>query len=262
MQRLELWGGIECTINRVGDRYFDQLERSGHARRTEDLERIASLGIRTLRYPLLWERTAPRATGEPDWRWTDERVQRLREVGISPIAGLVHHGSGPAHTSLLDEGFATGLAEYAGRVAARYPWIEAFTPVNEPLTTARFSGLYGVWYPHRHDDRSFVRALLVQCRATVLSMQAIRRVTPTARLIATDDLGFTRSTPQMRYQADFDNERRWLAWDLLCGRVDAHHPLTPYLLQSGASEAELAWFIEHACKPDIVGINHYLTSDR
>lgn len=262
MERLQLWGGIECTVNRVGDRWFDQLERNGHARRAEDLDRIAGLGIRTLRYPILWERVAPRATEEPDWRWTDERMQRLRELGISPIAGLVHHGSGPAHTNLLDAGFATGLAAYAGQVAARYPWIEAFTPVNEPLTTARFSGLYGVWYPHRHDDRSFVRALLVQCRATVLSMQAIRRVTPKAKLVATDDLGFTRSTAQLQYQADFDNERRWLAWDLLCGRVDAHHPLRAFLLQSGAAEAELAWFIEHACRPDIVGINHYLTSDR
>lgn len=262
MERLQLWGGIECTVNRVRDRWLDQLERNGHARRTEDLERIAGLGIRTLRYPLLWERTVRRAGEEPHWRWTDERMQRLRELGIRPIAGLVHHGSGPAHTNLLDEGFATGLAEYAGQVAARYPWIDAFTPVNEPLTTARFSGLYGLWYPHRHDDRSFVRALLVQCRATVLSMQAIRRVTPNAKLVQTDDLGFTHSTPQLKYQADFDNERRWLAWDLLCGRVDARHPLTPFLLESGASESELAWFTEHACRPDILGINHYLTSNR
>ena len=26
----EIWGGIECTINRVKDSYFDQLEYSGH----------------------------------------------------------------------------------------------------------------------------------------------------------------------------------------------------------------------------------------
>ena len=22
---LEMWGGVECTVNRVGDRWFDQL---------------------------------------------------------------------------------------------------------------------------------------------------------------------------------------------------------------------------------------------
>ena len=29
---LDLWAGVECTVNRVGDEYFDQLELSGHAR--------------------------------------------------------------------------------------------------------------------------------------------------------------------------------------------------------------------------------------
>ncbi len=28
---LELRGGVECTVNRVGDRVFDQMERNGHA---------------------------------------------------------------------------------------------------------------------------------------------------------------------------------------------------------------------------------------
>jgi hypothetical protein len=28
---IELWGGIECSHNRVGDEYFDQISRSGHA---------------------------------------------------------------------------------------------------------------------------------------------------------------------------------------------------------------------------------------
>jgi dTDP-4-dehydrorhamnose reductase len=49
---LELWAGLECTVNRVGNDYFDQLERNGHANRIDDLERFAELGIRTLRYPI------------------------------------------------------------------------------------------------------------------------------------------------------------------------------------------------------------------
>ena len=79
---------------------------------------------------------------------------------MRPIVGLVHHGSGPAYTSLLDSGFPEKLARYAGAVARRYPWLTDFTPVNEPLTTARFSGLYGHWYPHGRCDRDYVRALL------------------------------------------------------------------------------------------------------
>ena len=192
---LAMWAGIECTVNRVGDRYFDQLIRSGHHDRESDLALIAELGVRTLRYPVLWERHAPRTLEDADWSWADARLARLRALGIDPIVGLVHHGSGPAHTSLLDPEFPAQLARYAQAVARRYPWVTKFTPVNEPLTTARFSALYGHWYPHARDDRAFVRALLTQCRATALAMQAIREVTPGAELVSTEDLAAAHSTP-------------------------------------------------------------------
>ena len=35
---LEMWAGVECTVNRVGDVYFDQLDASGHANRRDDGE--------------------------------------------------------------------------------------------------------------------------------------------------------------------------------------------------------------------------------
>jgi len=162
----------------------------------------------------------------------------------------------------LDEGFPSGLAEHARAVAERYPWIDAYTPVNEPLTTARFSALYGHWYPHATDGLSFATALLNQVKATVLSMEAIRKTNPKARLVQTDDLGKSHATSQLRYQADFDNERRWLGWDLLCGRVDRHHPMWPHLVRDGVDERELAWFLDHPCPPDILGVNYYLTSER
>src|SRR5947209_6844274 len=133
LPHLELWGGVECTINRIGETYFDQLERNGHLQRLEDLELFAQLGIRAMRYPVQWERVAPHGLEDADWSWTDERLTRLRELGIRPIIGLVHHGSGPRSTSLIDPSFAQGLAALAREVAERYPWIESYTPVNEPL---------------------------------------------------------------------------------------------------------------------------------
>lgn len=259
---VELWGGIECTVNRVGDNYFDQIERSGHAARPEDLRLFAELGVRAFRFPVLWERVAPDSLERADWSWADERLSLLRDLRMHPIAGLLHHGSGPRHTSLLDSGFPEQLASYARSVAVRYPWIEDYTPVNEPLTTARFSCLYGHWYPHKHDDLSFARALLAQCRATVLAMRAVRSVNPQARLIQTEDLGKTFSTRRLSYQAEFENERRWLSFDLLAGRVTREHPMWSYLKWVGVEDAELEWFIENPCPPDIIGINHYLTSER
>ncbi len=260
--KLALWGGIECTVNRVGDRFFNQLERNGHERRPDDVARFAALGISAIRYPLLWERIAPDGLATADWAWADRQLPALREAGIAVIAGLVHHGSGPRHTSLLDPAFAVQLAEYAGAVAARYPWIEHYTPVNEPLTTARFSGLYALWYPHRSDDRSFIEALLNQCRATVLAMRAIRAINPGAKLVQPDDLGKNYSTDALAELAWFYNERRWLGWDLLCGMVDEHHALWAYLTDSGVDPAAILWFRDNPCPPDIIGVNYYVTSER
>src|SRR5215216_4844243 len=77
---LHLWGGLECTVNRVGNTYSDQTVKSGHQGRIEDLDLVADIGIRTLRYPaLIWERIAPDGLATADWRWADERLQRLRE---------------------------------------------------------------------------------------------------------------------------------------------------------------------------------------
>jgi dTDP-4-dehydrorhamnose reductase len=259
---LELWGGLECTVNRVRDEYFSQIDRNGHTDRPCDIERFASLGIRAIRYPILWERTAPDGLDSADWRWPDQRLAALQQAGVKPVAGLVHHGSGPRHTSLLDPAFATGLAEFAGAVAGRYPWLEYYTPVNEPLTTARFSGLYGLWYPHGRDDRTFIQALLIQCRAVVLSMRAIRKINPNAKLVQTDDLGKTYSTAEMAGVAGFYNERRWLAWDLLCGMVGPEHVLWRYMTDAGIDPADLLWFRDNPCPPDIIGVNYYVTSER
>ncbi|HYD98310.1 MAG TPA: family 1 glycosylhydrolase [Alphaproteobacteria bacterium] len=260
--RPELWAGIECTVNRVGDQWFDQLELLGHTGRADDLDAVAALGIAALRYPVLWETVSPDAPDRADWRFPDERLLRLRALGVRPIVTLVHHGSGPRYTDLLDPGFAEGLAVHAAAVAERYPWLDAYTPVNEPLTTARFSALYGHWYPHHRSQGSFLRALVNECRATVLAMQAIRRVNPSAQLIQTEDLGKTHSTPRLRYQARRENHRRWLSMDLLCGRVGPRHPMRRLLLSHGIAEAELAFFRENPCPPDVMGFNYYVTSER
>jgi dTDP-4-dehydrorhamnose reductase len=262
MLPLEMWGGVECTVNRVHENWHDQLRASGHDLRIDDLSRFAQLGLRRLRYPALWEIMAPQAPDRFDWRWLDQRLTRLQELGIEPILGLLHHGSGPRYTSLLDPSFPEWFAAYASAVACRFPWIAQYTPINEPLTTARFSALYGHWYPHRCDNQSFARALVNQMRATTLAMQAIRRVNSGAQLVQTDDLGRTTSTTKLVYQADFDNERRWLGWDLLRGSVDRRHAMWEYLREAGIGVAELEWFSEHPCAPDIIGINHYVTSDR
>ncbi len=258
---LELWGGHECTVNRVGDRFYDQTVRTGHERRLGDLQLFADAGFKALRYPVLWERISPERPDLADWRWSDERLNEIRRLGMRPIAGLVHHGSGPHYTNLLDDGFAGGLARHAAAVAQRYPWIDAWTPVNEPLTTARFSALYGHWYPHAHDESAFFTALLNQIDGVRLSMKAIRAVNPSARLIQTDDLGHTFATPPLQHQADFDNARRWLGWDLLTGRLSRNDEMYRRLDWHGLGD-RMRTILDDPCPPDVIGVNYYLSSER
>lgn len=260
MSGLELWGGHECTVNRVGDAWLDQSRLSGHHQRPDDLDRFAALGLRALRYPVLWERTEVER-GRLDWSWPDERLGRLKALGLRPIVGLIHHGSGPAWTNLLDPGFAGGLARFAGEVARRYPWVEDWTPVNEPLTTARFSALYGHWYPHARDEGAFWLALLNQVDAVRLSMREIRAVNPRARLIQTEDFGRTWSTEPCLAQARHENERRLATWDLLTGRIVPGHPLWLRIERFGLGD-RLDALAEDPCPPDVLGLNHYITSDR
>lgn len=249
----ELWAGLECTINRVGNDYRQQLDRDF----TAEVEAAVGLGVKALRYPILWEMH----NGGNDWSVPDRHLEMMRASGVRPIIGLIHHGSGPRHTSLIAPDFAIGLASHARAVAERYPWVTEWTPVNEPLTTARFSALYGLWYPHLRDEQQFWIALLNQIDAVRLAMREIRRFNPEARLVQTEDLGKTYSTPMLAEQAKFENARRWMTWDLLCGKVIPGHLLWPRLARHGLAD-RMEIIALDPCPPDVLGINHYLTSDR
>ena len=258
---LDVWGGVECSIVRIGNGIRNQLVETGHYARDGDLDLIAGLGIKTLRYPTLWE-LVEAVEGQDDWTWLDRRLSRLRQLGISPVAGLLHHGGGPAWTHILAPDFPDRLAAFAGRLARRYPWIWNFTPVAEPLTTARMSGLYGTWYPHASDEATCFRLVVAQCRAIAKAMSSIRIVTPHARLVQTEDFGRTFATPKLQYQADYENRRRWLSMDLLCGVVDAGHPFNAQLISSGVDPIHLSELVTAPCSPDLIGVDYYLTSDR
>lgn len=258
--RVEIWGGAECSVVRVGNSVYDQLSRSGHEERSGDPDLFAEAGIRTIRYPLLWEKHANNE--KSFFELHDSRLRNLLELGITPIAGLLHHGSGPFFTDLMDKAFPELLAAYALKIAERYPWIENYTPVNEPLTTARFSGLYGLWYPHKTDDRAFARIFINELKGTVLAVKAVRSVNPRAGLVQTEDICRIYSTGTLKYQADFENQRRWMTYDLLTGQVAPGHPMWKYLTGLGIGADELDFFLGNPVAPSVCGFNYYVTSDR
>ena len=250
-----MWAGFECTLNRVGDRYQDQLIPEEREIRKACLRALPSLGVSAFRYRVAWE------DASTPWEWVADDIAFLTGHDIRPIIGLIHHGSGPSHTSLLADDFAEGLAVHAAEVARKLPQVEYWTPVNEPLTTARFSALYGHWYPHERSDTGFWLALLNQVDATIAAMREIRRINPAAKLVQTEDLGTTYATAMLLDQAAHDNQRRWMTWDLLCGAVIPGHAFYKGLCELGFQD-RLDRIAATPCPPDIVGVNHYLTSDR
>ncbi|MBC8143090.1 MAG: family 1 glycosylhydrolase [Armatimonadetes bacterium] len=264
-KQLELWAGLEGSLTRVGDSLYDQFAETGHLTRAGDFDRIADLGATTVRYALHWERIAPDGDlFRADWRFTDAQMTRFQERGVAVAATLLHHGSGAiGYTSLLDPHFPAKFAAFARAAAERYPFVTLWTPINEPLTTARFAGLYGFWHPHGRSEQSFARILVNQIKAIVAAMREIRAVIPPAQLLQTEDLGKTYATARMGHQAYFENTRRFLTWDLLCGMVnDDAHRMWGHLLWAGIGASELREFADAPCPPDIIGVDHYLTSER
>src|ERR1700679_2897949 len=186
---MELWASPEPTFARIGATAVrDQIAETGLDVRPDDAERIAALGVTASRTPVLGERVAPAGPHECDFSEPERRLNALRAAGIEPIVTLLHHGSGPQYTDLLDPAFPLWFAEYAEATARAFPWVRRWTPINEPLTTARFATLYGVWYPSMRDDRGFGRALVNQTLAQQAAMRRIRRVIPDAEFVLTEDL--------------------------------------------------------------------------
>jgi dTDP-4-dehydrorhamnose reductase len=72
LRHLELWGGIECSVVRIGDEFRNQVLETGHSARLADIDAMAELGIKAVRYPVLWETIAPQAPGELDFSESSE----------------------------------------------------------------------------------------------------------------------------------------------------------------------------------------------
>jgi dTDP-4-dehydrorhamnose reductase len=259
--RPAVWAGPECSFLTVGDWRCDQLALTGHDTRLDDLERLASLGATAVRYPVLWGRSGGRRAAT-DWRWAETRVARLAELGLEPIVGLLHHGFGPDGMDPVEPGWPAAFARYAGAVAERLPETASFLPINEPLTTARFGALYGWWSPYVRDADTFAALLLAECHAWLLAARAIRRVRPAARLVVNEDIGRTFGTKRLADVVELHNERRWLTFDLLTGRVDRSHPWWRHLGGTRERRRRLDLLASEPLVPDVLGIDHYVTSDR
>ena len=254
--------GIECSAPTIdGGRWrIDQLSETGHYQRWRlDLELVREVGLEYLRYgpPI---HLINFKEDEYDWAFTDDVFAAMQELGIVPIVDLCHFGVPDWLENFQNIYFPDAFAKYATAFAQRYPWIKFYTPVNEMYVTSRMSALDGVWNEQAKSERAFVTAVRNVAKASVLSMQAILDVRPDAVFVNSESSEFYQPCcpdPEIQRKADFENQRRFIALDLLYG-VPVRTDIKDYLIDHGMPADEYEWFMTRdASKRAILGIDYY-----
>lgn len=241
----------------------DELEETQHYRWwASDLVRVREVGITLIRYGIPWHRVNPRPH-EYDWRWTDQALDLMQALGLTPIVDLFHYG-----TPLWIDGgimhpiFGELQGWYARAFAERYPHVVYYTPTNEPYICATFGAELAIWYPFLRGDRNAARAIKNVTEGVCRAMAEVRRVRPDALMMVPDTCEYFHAVEgAFQDEADFRTARRFLVHDLYQGRVDRGHSMWAYLVRHGISEAELDWFGEHPVRLDILGLDYYPHSE-
>ena len=254
--------GIECSTPTIehGRWRRDQLHETDHYRNwRRDLELMKELGLKYLRYgfPI---HLVYHSRNQFDWSFPDAVCGAMKEMGIVPLVDLVHFGVPDWLENFQNPELPECLAEYAAKFADRYSWIRFYTPVNEMYVTSRMSALEGVWNEQLRDERSFVTAVRNVAKSSVLMMQAISAATSNAIFINSESSEFYQPCcpdEGIRRIADFENQRRFIAMDLLYG-----HPIRDdiktYLFDNGFRREEYEWFMsQNSHDRSILGVDYY-----
>jgi len=241
-------------------RTLDEYELTNHyGKWRDDLDYMASLGVKAARYGIPWHRIQP-ARDQWDFSFADQTLNYLLEHGIEPIVDLVHYGL-PLwiENAFLNPDFPKLMAEYSARVAERFKGrIHAYTPLNEPRITAWYSGKLGWWPPFQRGWRGFVKVMLGVARGIIESTQALKEVDPDILPVHVDATDLYESPDQaLQPEVHRRQEIVFLALDLVSGKVNEDHSLWQWLLKNGAQEEQLNWFLENAIDLSIIGINLY-----
>lgn len=244
------------------EKRVDEMEKCGHYKHWElDFELTKEMGIEFLRYGPAYYSTHI-GPGKYDWEFTDMTFKRLSELKICPIVDLLHFGVPDWMGNFQNPDFPQYFAEYARAFAERFPTLKLYTPINEIFITAMFSAQYGWWNERLSSDRAYVTALKHLCKATVMAMHEILKVQPDAIFIQSESSEyFHPMRPEVQQQANFLNQKRFLALDLTYGfpiRVSMYE----YLLENGMTPEEYHWFEQNQVSARcIMGNDYYATNE-
>jgi hypothetical protein len=196
----------------------DQFAQSGHYTHVgDDLESIAALGIRIVRYGVPWRLTEPEP-GRYDWALWDRALAGCAEHGLEPIVDMLHFGIPDSFEGFADRRWVESFCRYVEAFLDRYQEPRWFTPINEPAVTAENSGLLGKW-----NDRLATRTDHARILANIVlaNLEALERIRSDRSGWWIGSEGFPVPVA-MRPEAEGDTQALrawyWLVWDLHLGR--------------------------------------------
>jgi beta-glucosidase len=256
--------GIENSVPTIqnGKYRMDELEKCGHYTHwRKDFDLVQEMGITFLRYGPPIHRTFL-GQNNYDWSFADETFAELYHRDLVPIVDLCHFGVPDWIGNFQNPDFPDLFAGYARAFAARFPWVQLYTPVNEMFICALFSAKYGWWNEQLTTDQSYVTALKHIVKANVLAMRAILEVRPDAIFIQSESSEyFHAENPQAIGPAEIMNVKRFLSLDLNYGRrVDSE--MYEYLMDNGMTREEYHFFLHNKLKRHcIMGNDYYVTNE-
>ncbi|MBX3314680.1 MAG: family 1 glycosylhydrolase [Actinobacteria bacterium] len=197
----------------------DELARSGHLDHLDDdLAAVAALGVQVWRYGMPWRLTEPEP-GVFDWSLWDRALAACEHHGLTPVVDLCHFGLPDHYDGFCDPAWVEGFGRYVDAFLARYPEPRWFTPVNEPVITASFSALLGMWNDRRASVEDYFVAL---GHVTLANVEAMARVRADRDgwWISAEGFGADLFDPDDEAGASAAVDARdlqWAVWDLHLG---------------------------------------------
>ena len=235
--------GFECSthIRRSGKR-LDLIAATQHdSFALPDYQRLTAEGIRVAREGVRWH-LVEAIPGQYDFSSVLPVVDAARSEGAQIIWDLCHFGW-PDHLDLFKPQFVFSLARYGAAfarwLASHLPPPHFFVPINEISYFSWASGDEGSMFPFVTGRGFELKTQLV--RSAIETMDAIWRVSPSARFVHVDPIIHVVPSPKHPEDADAAEAYRisqFQAWDMICGK------LWPEL---GGHEKYL----------DIIGVNFY-----
>ena len=256
--------GIENSVPTIngGRTRVDELEKCGFYKHWKtDFQLVQDLGIRFLRYgpPI---HTTLIGAGKYDWSFADETFADLQRRDIVPIVDLCHFGVPDFIGNFQNPDFPQIFEAYARAFAARFPWVQLYTPINEMYICATFSARYGWWNEQMTSDKTFVTALKHIVKANVLAMRAILERRADAIFVQSESSEyFHAENPKAIGPAEIMNAERFLSLDLNYGRrIDSE--MYEYVMDNGMTRDEYHFFLDNQLKQHcILGNDYYVTNE-